>query len=275
MKGKGKCDIAARKRSSVYSNLMTVTVCVLLAPLAEIGAQPTPAGTGTVQGRVVEVSSGAPVAGAVASIPEIGRVARTDSAGRFRLTGLPAGVRRLQVSSIGFAPARADLALAAGESVTVDVELRRMIPMLDSVLTSADAELARNPAMREFDDRRRRGLGRFVTRATLLRNHGRSLEAVLRSHVPGLRIVDDQEAKVAASGRTSGRIRSARPCYLNVFVDGLLRYQAIPGAKPFDLRSLESSMIAGIEVYTPATIPAEFNVGSNTPCGALVIWLQQ
>ena len=77
---------------------------------------------------------------------------------------------------------------------------------------------------------------------------------------------------VAASVRESS-IRGG-PCFVNVIVDGVLRYGSGTQAPPFDLRSLEASMIAGIEYYTVSSLPAEFNLRGSAPCGTLLIWLQ-
>jgi hypothetical protein len=45
-----------------------------------------------------------------------------------------------------------------------------------------------------------------------------------------------------------------------------------PGAAPLDLDSIEPSTIAAAEYYTPATLPAQFNIGGNSPCGTLLLW---
>jgi hypothetical protein len=240
---------------------------------ATSSAQDTRPPLGALNGRVVDALTAKAIANAVVSIPATSRTTRTDSSGRFALAGLTAGELVVMVAAVGYQPARATVVLADGESVELDVELERLA-LLGRVLTSASADAPRTMALREFEARRATGLGRFLTRTDLLANQGRSLDAVLLGRFAGLRVLTEGHMKVAASGRAGGRIRSAAPCWLNVIVDGVLRYQNIPGAELFDLRSLEASMIAGVELYSTATLPAEFNMGSNTACGALVIWLQ-
>ncbi|MDV7389730.1 hypothetical protein RZS08_00190, partial [Arthrospira platensis SPKY1] len=104
-----------------------------------------------------------------------------------------------------------------------------------------------------------------------MRESGRTLDAVMRQHVPGVRFERVNSMIVAASARGPGL--TPGPCYVNVVVDGMLRY-FYGGRMPyFDLRSLEASMIADIEYYTPASTPAEFNFRGHAPCGTLMIWL--
>lgn len=54
---------------------------------------------------------------------------------------------------------------------------------------------------RSASHRRAMGLGRFITREELVREEGRSLDALLRARVPGLRIWDVGSARIAGSAR--------------------------------------------------------------------------
>ncbi len=247
--------------------LAVTTLCALLLP-SVIFAQ-----TATVRGRVLSATTGQPIANATLSLSADARTTRTDSLGEFTLSGLPTGEQALLVQAVGFTPVRALVPLTAGPPIELDVDLDPLPPVLDSVVTEADADAPRNFFMAEFESRRAMGLGRFLTRAELLRNRGRTLDGILRSRVPGLRYLDEQGKIVAASGRDQTR---RRPCYVNVIVDGVLRYTAHPDIPIpfFDLRSLEASMIAGIEYYTVSSLPAQFNLRGSAPCGTLVIWMQ-
>lgn len=225
----------------------------------------------TLHGRVMNTTSGIPIANANVSLLYARRVARTDSLGGFVLPSLREGTDLLVVQAVGFSPLRVSVSLSAGPPLEVDVDLEPLPPVLEKVVTEEDADGPRNIAMREFESRRAVALGRFVTRAELLRHRGRALDAVLRASVPGLRLLNEQGQTVAASGRDQSR---SSPCYVNVVVDGMLRYGLGTRMPRFDLRSLEASMIAGLEYYTPASLPVEFNLRGAAPCGTLVIWLQ-
>jgi hypothetical protein len=247
--------------------LLSAAAALTLAWLPDTAA----AQAAALHGRVLSAATGQPIPNATVSLAALAREARSDSLGQFTLSGMRPGEYELVVRAVGYAPARAIVPLTAGPALELDVDLDLLPPVLDSVVTEADIDAPRNFFIREFEARRVLGFGRFVTRAELLRQRGRTLEAILRSRVPGVRYLDVNGMIVAASGRDQSRLT---PCYVNVIVDGVLRYTSGVRMQFFDLRSLEVSMIAGIEYYTPASTPAEFNLRGHAACGTLVIWLQ-
>lgn len=101
------------------------------APLAGQGAE-----TGTVYGTVRD-SGGAAVAGAqVRRLPD-GATTLTDSAGRYRLAGVPAGDVTVQAARIGFFPREIGVRVAAGDSVRADFQLRANPLFISSVVVTA------------------------------------------------------------------------------------------------------------------------------------------
>lgn len=229
-----------------------------------------------IRGRVLHAESGRPIAGATVGIRGANRETRTDSLGQFDIANLRPGEYELLVQAVGFAPARATLPLTAGPPVELDIDLDPLPPTLERVVTEADADAPRNVAMAEFEERRAMGLGRFITRDELLRDRGRTFDAVVRARLPGVRLATIGGALVASSGRGTVSIQTeiAGVCPANVIVDGVLRYTSGTRMPYFDLRSFEASMIAGVEYYTPASTPERFNLRGNATCGTLVIWLQ-
>lgn len=225
---------------------------------------------------MLSTESGSPVAGASVTVPGLARQTRTDSMGRFVLNALRVGEQELVVQAVGFAPARALVTITAGPPLEVEVDLDPLPRELQRVVTVAPGGAARNIAYAEFEERRAMGLGRFLTREALVREEGRALDALLRARVPGLRIWDVGSARVAGSSRGNISIlpRGDGRCFVQVIVDNVIRYQPGGTHPPFDLRSLDPAMIAGIEFHTPSSTPAEFNRGSTAACGTLLIWLQ-
>jgi hypothetical protein len=264
------CQGQASGLPSLRAALAVAALCALLLPSS------TFAQSATVRGRVLSATTGQPIANATLSLSAVARTTRTDSLGEFTLSGLPPGEQALLVQAVGYTPVRALVPLTAGPPIELDVDLDPLPPVLDRVVTEADVDAPRNFNIGDFDDRRARGLGRFITRAELLRDRGRPLDAVLRARVPGVRYHDEGGKVIAASGRDGGKRSDpgAKGCYVNVIVDGVLRYGVGTQAPFFDLRSLEVSMIAGIEYYTVASLPAQFNLRGSAPCGTLVIWMQ-
>ncbi|HET9596848.1 MAG TPA: carboxypeptidase-like regulatory domain-containing protein, partial [Anaeromyxobacteraceae bacterium] len=75
----------------------------------------------SVEGRAVDARTGSPVAGTAVVVERVGSPPRSEATtgadGRFRLTGLPMGARRLRLIAPGYAPAERDADLGAGESL--------------------------------------------------------------------------------------------------------------------------------------------------------------
>jgi hypothetical protein len=98
------------------------------------------ASTGTVEGRVLNVTSGRYIQNARVTIEGTKLETSTDSAGQVRLLDVPAGLARVRVSYLGLAPSEAALNIAAGQSATRDFRLGR------DAKSEADDEAAANAA---------------------------------------------------------------------------------------------------------------------------------
>jgi hypothetical protein len=144
--------------------------------------------------------------------------------------------------------------------------------------------LAVAPKLREFEERRMLGVGRFITDSLLEKNSNRQLSEVI-GMLPGVRVVRGMSSVGWIAGtRGSGSSkmpapsemdvrRGARPgCYVTVMLDGGYVYSGRPGEMLFDVNSLGPSQVAGIEFYPGASsVPLKFR-GADTGCGLLVIW---
>jgi len=78
---------------------------------------------GSVRGTVVNDADGAPQAGAVATLEEIGLSVTTGSDGGFAFESVPPGEYALTVTRGGFAPVTSRIAVSAGSQVSIDVRL--------------------------------------------------------------------------------------------------------------------------------------------------------
>src|SRR4029077_7210605 len=91
------------------------------------------------------------------------RVATTDWIGEARLAGVTRGQHRIEEQQLGYQPASVTM-LVNGDSVGVVFRLLRVAPTLDTVRITG----ARVPEyLEEFEQRRRVGLGRFLTSSQL------------------------------------------------------------------------------------------------------------
>lgn len=175
---------------------------------------------------------------------------------------------------------------------------------LPAVPVTAEADLVRNAKLREFDRRRRMGIGRFLTDADLEKDQYRQLSDALKK-LPGITMVSPKRtlpgysssAVFVMSSRGSATIENVSPvfgknCPVAIWLDGVAVYRGLDrfaaspalsrggrtppsgniGEPPFDINSIMTQHVAEIEFYSgPATMPAELNATQGT-CGALVIW---
>ncbi|MEN9592093.1 MAG: hypothetical protein RJA21_552, partial [Gemmatimonadota bacterium] len=88
---------------------------------AVLGAQP--AGTGVIDGRVVNLRTGEYLEGARLTVEGTALETFSDSAGQYRLTGVPAGQARVRVFFTGLAPLTETVALGAGAILQRDLAL--------------------------------------------------------------------------------------------------------------------------------------------------------
>ena len=245
----------------------------------------------SVSGTVRDEYSREPVASAEVRIDALGRVTRTDSIGRFRLTGLPAGQRVLSVRLIGYHAAAAIVDLVADETVVRDLTLTRAPGVLDTVAVVEDAMVI--PA---FEEHRRIGLGRFLTRAELAKVEQRGLGDVLASFqgvhvVRGLggrawiasrrgRSAAECSEREGASSLDSRVVRRTNTmefqaldcaCFVQVYLDEMPLYRGGDGGIVPDINRFSPAEIEAIEYYAgPAQTPLKYSK-LNSQCGVLVI----
>jgi carboxypeptidase family protein/TonB-dependent receptor-like protein/TonB-like protein len=216
--------------------------------------------TGAIAG-VVRDSSGARLVGADLSVT--GTTLRTisDTAGRFRFVGVPAGASALHVRRLGYRAGSVPVTVEGGGTASITITLARLPRELDPVLVEA----SRQPGVRYlqgFYERRSKGHGYFVTRDQISTRQWSDLTDVLRSLVPAVRISSSRMARNAV------RLRGSR-CAPLVWLDG-----APAMAGEFDLDVISPETVSGIEIYPgPATVPVEFrSTRGLEACGVIVVW---
>jgi TonB family protein len=223
-------------------------------------ARDVAASTGAITGAVRD-STGARLIGADLSIAGTALRTVSDTAGRFRLVGVPTGAGTLQIRRLGYRAAAVPVTVEDGVTSTVTVTLVRLPQELDPVLVEAN----RQPGVRYlqgFYERRSKGHGYFVTREQIASRNTSFMTDVLRSLVPGVRITSSRLARNAV------RLRGNR-CAPLVWLDG-----APAMAGEFDLDVLSPETVSGIEIYSgPATVPIEFrSTRGLEACGVIVVW---
>jgi hypothetical protein len=226
-------------------------------------------GQGRLSGTVVTLAEGRPLAGAQVGIFE-GPQTRANERGEWTLANLPAGSRMLEVRAVGYYPDRRPVHVVAA-APPVRVALSTLKAVLDTVKVTAARLVDRE---RGFVERQRSGVGHYLTSSDVARRASVNTSDVF-ARIPGLRVEPDQtgvERRILMRGSASagldGQGASMGWCQPTVFLDGF-RLDNITSSDIDDWA--KPDQVAGIEVYTAGTVPAQFQAGLSG-CGAIVIW---
>jgi hypothetical protein len=242
---------------------------------------------------VAQAQDGLPIPGAEVVLPELRLLARTDSLGLAQIVGVPIGVHRVRVRRLGFVPSDVQLQFN-GDTTGAVFRLDPSPTVLPSVDVTADLVDAH---LREFQTRRKQGIGHFLTETELGRDAGRAFMDVATVRFPGLTLKSDSDGRMhlastrsacGATGTTDGVARAAsrnsrivgggtggsntmsgscestRPCFVQVYLDNINL-----GESDDDL--IRTWDLSGAEYYTGASMPAQYRV-TGSACGVLLLW---
>lgn len=267
----------------------------------------TPAGLIAQNGRstlsvgVADAESGKPISGAEVLLPELRLLVRTDSMGQARVPGVPFGEHRVRVRLQGYEPSDVQVKFA-GDTTGAVFRLGRSNTTLAPVEVTASAVPSQ---LKDFEGRRKQGIGRFLVESDLTREGDRDFTMVAGMRFPGLSMRTDADGQVhIASTRSSCGADGGRPSTDN---RGVERIGGKPGMKPaigsrgidgepqmtgactserpclvpiyldnIPLGEADNNMIrtwdlSGAEYYTGNSVPARYR-SSGTACGALILW---
>jgi len=251
------------------------------------GVSAPAAAPATFIGTVLSDSTERPIANAEVSIGALQLIVRSDSAGNFTLSGITPGRYTVTIRAVGFAPFNSAMTFTAGERTEADLLLRPSTQTLERVDVTAKKGSGNHPRIAEFDERRKTGFGSYITQDEFDKADGRKLADVLSGKIPGLSsaMYSNRRALIANRGvisinqRRSGdetdkALGAKARCYVQVIVDGILRYGGRMGEALLDIDSIDPTHIAAAEYYTVSQLPPQFNMSSGAACGTLVIWLR-
>ncbi len=230
-------------------------------PRADTLAPPVRAvhlGNGTLRGRVVGADGGRPLGGALVRIAD-GPQTRANERGEWTLAQAPGGTRTLEVRAIGYYPEVRPVDVIPG-AAPLTIPLITFKAMLDTVRITVSRINDRSNG--SFDERRRSGMGRYVTAEEIERRGGFWLSDVFRM-MPGVQIQGTGIDKYVMVRSDFGG-----HCAPAVYIDGL--YMWTPSALEIDAM-VTPDRVRGIEVYTGAFTPMEYQ-RSLSGCGAILIW---
>ncbi len=232
----------------------------------------------TIQGTVKDQATGRPiVAAAVELLTDKGKTldkVLTDSTGAFVIEPDEAGAYGLKASGLGYRTATtAGVAVHYGELVEVTLELAvDAVPLEPLTVTARSFPPNQYLQNAGFYERRRAGVGVFLTREDILRRRPEEFSDLMRT-VTGMEVVP-----AGVSGRTgySMTMRANRRCQPALVLDGTPTL--VGGQPPLRGRDLPLDFvlsprdIEGLELYKgSAGVPPEYNI-NNASCGVLLIW---
>lgn len=212
---------------------------------------------------IVKDSIGTAIEGAVVDIQ--GATARTNAKGAFQLWTGDIDTLTISVRRLGFIPISAMVSARNRQWDTVVVEMEAN-PQILAALTVKGAATRRALGLRDFDERRAKGFGIFVTRAEIADRGVFRPSDVLRNKrgVHLVRLANGYYG-VRFAAYSGGRRGSCAP---DIWIDG----QMVRGMEIDDVSATD---IEGMELYESfSSVPFEFTPRSVSGgrCGTIVIW---
>ena len=270
---------------------ISLGIAVSVAPfplLAQAGRTTVIVGTG-------DAATGQFLRDVEVHITPLDRVQHSDSLGEARLRGIPPGRYTIEARRLGYAPLIAPVLVRSEDSLEVVMLMVATATQLDTVTVVRSAVPMQ---LREFESRRERGFGQFITEKQIDAAPGVSLRTVLESHIRGVSISGEYATgmhitsyRQATEGALTGKAGS--PCLPMVFLNGVQLLDDT-GHGP-DISFIDLSSIGGVEYYSPSEIPVQYRTSGTLPpppprrgaappgagvttpstspsCGAMLIW---
>ncbi len=249
---------------------------------------------------VADAETGAPITGVEVVLPDLKLLARTDASGQARVSNIPFGTHRVRVRFLGYSPSDVQLKF---ESDTVGAVFR--LGKTASTISGVEVTASEVPAqLKDFDTRRKQGIGRFLTEADLAPVADRDFMLVATMKFPGVTIQNDVANQPHLAGTRSncgaaanaqsvnrgvdrigqgagakpgmgmrdgyqdgelhGSCESSQACLIQVWLDNINLGETDPGL----VRTWD---LSGAEYYTGNSVPARYRT-SGSACGVLLLW---
>ena len=217
--------------------------------------------TGALSGLVRD-SAGTGIASVEVTVLKVAKTVRTDSAGKFFLAEVPSGSIDVSFRRLAYEPVVLSIKVDQDDTTDVEVKLGVVAQQLSAVLVEAPADAARLRVLAAFENRRRQGMGHFITRADIEKRNPLRLSDMMRT-IPGALLLPTENGQVALRFARNG----PRNCPPQFFIDGIQ-------ANGFNVDDMPPGDVEGVEIYYgAAALPPEFNkMRSTAICGVVAIW---
>jgi len=211
---------------------------------------------------VEESSRGFGIRGVTLQVRGTRLSARTDSLGRARIAGVPAGVHVIEARQPGYAPAIVTARFSGRDSVSVTMLLKAVVLQLPSVAAVYGSQPGAN--LQQFEERRRNAAsagGQFIGESEIRQGASAGAAALLRAKLTGVRVEQhgvNMEVYSASDSTSSGG-----RCKVAVYLEGV---RVANG----DASIVGLNQLGGIEYYAPGHVPSQY----EGTCGVLLLWLR-
>lgn len=217
-----------------------------------------------------------PLVGAEVTLSRIAASTLTNERGEFRFTSLAPGNYVLVIRRLGYRELTDSVTLR-DEAVISREYFMRPVTTLDTVSVRASV------AIPSFEENRRIGLGKFLTRAQLEKMEERKMSEIL-AEVGASSIRRGWHAWVGGGARgprpnSSTKCKQLegmgtechRGCFALVYLNGALIYNGEAGKLVPDINGIVPASVEAIEYYKgPARTPLMYST-LNSDCGVLVL----
>lgn len=225
-----------------------------------------------VQGRLIGRETQAPVRGGtvhlMAADSQVVAQSLTDSTGTFVLQAPRAGSYWLLGSAPGYETSETDRFDLGAQGMRVSFVIGRAAFVLDTVTATTAGREDRLWYGGYYQRLRENRGARFITKEQIRRQQIVAFADVLRM-IPSLEVQIGPASDFSDSRTLRVRLRhptSIRSqCWSTFYLNGM-RVEAE------SVQNLEPAEIEGIEVYTSAAVPAQFNSSMGSACGVIVVW---
>lgn len=213
---------------------------------------------------VTDSRNGNPVPQAEVEVPARSLTSRSDSLGNASFKGLSSGPIRVTATRLGYSPVQAEVVLGYSDTSTVHFFMQLAAVRLDTVRVNAKGLPS---YLEEFENRRMRGLGRYLTSAQLDRFGPEAVADFMVMRFTGLRAVwsPNHMSVALASSRGPVSFRGGSVCFAQLYIDGFK-------AGGEELADLKQGDVAGIEYYSNVA-PVQYARGAR--CGVVIIWTKR
>ena len=150
--------------------VVRILIGVMLAAAVTLGAQQSPTRLPAYRGRVLGVfdaNTGEPIEGALVTDVVSKMSALTTKTGTVSLVFLPDSGSIVRVQKIGYQPATMVVRISPEDTLPITMLHTGTATTLPAVVTKDSAPKFLSPGLREFEERRKQGMGHYITEAQL------------------------------------------------------------------------------------------------------------